>query len=103
MRADIIADIILKNANVITMNAALPKAELVAVEGGKIALAGGRDALEAVSGAGTRVIDCGGKTVIPGFNDAHLHFFSLVNKLLSIDLSPPSVGSIADIKEGIFR
>jgi predicted amidohydrolase YtcJ len=61
----------------------------------------GNDALDALSGAGTRVIDCGGRTVAPGFNDAHLHFFSLVQKLLSIDLSPPGIHSIADIKEAI--
>ncbi|MGD1118181.1 MAG: amidohydrolase [Dehalococcoidales bacterium] len=49
------------------------------------------------------MIDCGSKTVIPGFNDAHLHLFSLMRKLLSIDLSPPAVHSIADIKEAIRR
>jgi predicted amidohydrolase YtcJ len=74
------ADIILKNANVITMDAGQPSAGLVAITGDKIALVAGNDALDAVSGAKTRVIDCGGRTVVPGFNDAHLHFFSLVQK-----------------------
>jgi predicted amidohydrolase YtcJ len=97
------ADIILKNASVITMDAAQPSAGLVAITGDKIALAAANDALDAVSGVGTRVIDCGGRTVVPGFNDAHLHFFSLVQKLLSIDLSPPAVRSIADIKGAIRR
>jgi predicted amidohydrolase YtcJ len=97
------ADIVLKSANVITMDAVQPRAELVAISGDKIALAAGNGALEAVSGKKTRIIDCQGKTVVPGFNDAHLHFFSLVNKLLSIDLSPAAVCSIADIKEAIRR
>ena len=96
-------DIILKNANVITMDAGQPSAELVAIKGDKIALVAGNDALDAVSGAKTRVIDCAGRTVVPGFNDAHLHFFSLVRKLLSIDLSPPAVRSITDIKDAIRR
>jgi predicted amidohydrolase YtcJ len=97
------ADVILKNAGVITMDAVQPYAELVAINGDKIALVGGSDALESLIGKKTRVIDCGGKTVIPGFNDAHLHFFSLVQKLLSIDLSPPAIHSIADIKAAIRR
>ncbi len=97
------ADIILKNAHVITMDAVQPSAGLVAITGDKITLVAGSDALDAVSGTGTRVIDCAGRTVLPGFNDAHLHFFSLVQKLLSIDLSPPAIHSIADIKEAIRR
>jgi predicted amidohydrolase YtcJ len=97
------ADIILKNARVITMDACQPYAGLVAITGDKILFVGGSKELDSVAGAGTRVIDCGGRTVVPGFNDAHLHFFSLVQKLLSIDLSPPAVRSIADIKEAIRR
>jgi len=97
------ADIVLKNACVITMDARQPVAELVAITGDKISFVGGSKELDSVAGVGTRVIDCGGRTVVPGFNDAHLHFFSLVQKLLSIDLSPPAVLSIADIKEVIHR
>jgi predicted amidohydrolase YtcJ len=97
------ADIVLKNANVITLDAVQPSAGLVAISGDKIALVAGNDVLAAVTGAGTRVIDCVGRTVVPGFNDAHLHFFSLVRKLLSIDLSPSAVRSIADIKEAVRR
>ena len=97
------ADIILKNASVITMDAGKPTAELVAVNGDKIVLVGSNNELESVTGAGTRVIDCRGKTVVPGFNDAHCHLFSLMMKLLSVDLSPASVRSIGDIKEAIRR
>ena len=97
------ADIVLKNARVITMDAGQPVAAMVAITGDKIALVGGDDVLESAVGATTRVIDCRGKTVVPGFNDAHCHLFSLIRKLLSIDLSPSSVGSIADIKAAIRR
>ncbi len=97
------ADIILKNANVITMDAGQPTAELVAITGDKISLVSGNDELESVAGASTRVIDCQGKTVVPGFNDAHCHLFSFIRKLLSLDLSPSAVGSIADIKTAIHR
>ncbi len=97
------ADIILKNANVITMNARQPVAEVLAITGDKISFIGGFKELDSITGAKTKVIDCHGKTVVPGFNDAHLHLFSLIRKLLSIDLSPPLVRSIADIKEAIRR
>ncbi len=97
------ADIILKNANVMTMDAGQPTAELVAVTGDKISLVAGNDELESVAGARTRLIDCQGKTVAPGFNDAHCHLFSFVRKLLSLDLSPSAVGSMADIKAAIHR
>ena len=97
------AELVLNNANVITMDPAQSHAELVAVKEGKVWRVGGNDLLEEVRGAGTRVIDCQGKTLVPGFNDAHCHTFSFIRKLLSIDLSPPAIGSIADIKEVIAR
>jgi len=95
------ADLILKNANVITMEPGQPTAELVAIRGDRILLVAGNEEMEAVRGARTRIIDCQGKTVVPGFNDAHCHIFSFIRKLLSIDLSPSSVGSIGDIKAAI--
>ena len=97
------ADIVLKNARVITMDAARPVAELVAITDDIISFVGSQSELDSVVGPATRVIDCGGGTIVPGFNDAHLHLFSLIRKLLSIDLSPASVRSIADIKEAIRR
>jgi predicted amidohydrolase YtcJ len=97
------ADIVLKNANVLTMDARQPSAELVAITGDRISMVAAISELASVTGAKTRVIDCQGKTVVPGFNDAHLHLFSFIRKLLSIDLSPSSVSSIADIKSAIRR
>lgn len=97
------ADLILKNAKVITMDSSQPGAETVAIGGDRILLVGGRDDVARAAGAGTKVIDCEGMTLVPGFNDAHCHFFSLLRKLLSIDLSPLSVKSILDIKKEIYR
>jgi predicted amidohydrolase YtcJ len=85
------------------MDAKQPIAELVAITGDTISLVAGNDELASAVGATTRVIDCQGKTVTPGFNDAHCHLFSFIRKLLSFDLSPSSVSSIADIKEVIRR
>lgn len=98
-----IADLILKNANVITMDPAQPTAGLVAIKDGRILLVADADRLESVKGAGSRILDCQGKTVVPGFIDAHCHIFSFLRKLISIDLSPAAVSSIADIKAAIRR
>ena len=97
------ADLILKNANVITIDPAQPTAELVAIKGDRILLVAGKEGLASVKGAKAKIIDCQGKTVVPGFNDAHCHIFSFIRKLLGIDLSPLSVGSINDIKAAIRR
>jgi hypothetical protein len=83
------------------MDAARPAAALVAVTDDTISFVGDQTELDSVTGVGTRVIDCNGRAVLPGFNDAHLHVFSLIRKLLGIDLSPASVCSIEDIKEKI--
>jgi predicted amidohydrolase YtcJ len=103
VRSKMSADLILKNANVITMNPARPAAELVAVRGNKILVVAGREAWGEVREVGGRIIDCRGRTVVPGFNDAHCHIISFVRKLNSLDLSPSSVSSIADIKKAIRR
>lgn len=95
------ADLILRNANIITMDSSRPSAQLVAVKGDKILLVGANDLSGEVRGAKTRVIDGGGKTVVPGFNDAHCHIFGAMAKRNSLDLSPESVQSIADIKAAI--
>ena len=92
------ADLILKDANVVTVDPEQPNAELVAVKDDQIVLVGENERLEEVRRAKTKVVDCRGKTVVPGFNDAHCHIFSFVRKLLSLDLGPTSVSSISDIK-----
>jgi predicted amidohydrolase YtcJ len=97
------ADLVLKNANVMTMDRHRPAAGLVAVKDNKILLVAGNDSLESVSGPDTRIIDCQGKTLVPGFNDAHCHVFSFLRTLLSIDLSPAAVSSIEDIKAAIRK
>ena len=95
-----IADLVLTRANIITMDLKRPRAQVVAINDDKISLVGD-DEPSRVKGARTRIIDCQGRTVLPGFNDAHCHVLSFVRKLLSLDLSPSAVGSISDIKVAI--
>jgi len=94
------ADLVLYNANVLTMNRRQPRAELVAAKDGRIIYVGKNDELDLFRGRG-KIINCGGKTVVPGFNDAHIHVLSYASNLLSVDCSPASVKSISDIQKKI--
>jgi predicted amidohydrolase YtcJ len=66
-------EMILTNARVLTMDPARPRAEAVAVAGGRIAAVGSRAEVEALAGPATEVIDCKGTTLLPGFVESHLH------------------------------
>src|SRR4051794_8279673 len=67
--------VVLANAHVLTMNPAQPVATTVAVVDDRIAYVGNDvAAARKAAGPGAEVIDVGGKTVTPGFDDAHVHF-----------------------------
>jgi predicted amidohydrolase YtcJ len=94
------ADLVLYNATILTMNPRRPRAELVAAQDGEIVWVGCNGDLGLVKGRG-KLIDCEGKAVLPGFNDAHIHIMAYASNLLSVDCSPASVTSITDIQEKI--
>ncbi|MGH9946656.1 MAG: amidohydrolase [Pyrinomonadaceae bacterium] len=81
------ADLIIVNANVRTMASAQPRAEAIAVSGGKIFAVGSNKTILALAGTETKKIDAKGKLVLPGFNDAHVHFASIGNIFSSIKLT----------------
>ena len=66
-------DLIVVNAKVLTVDAANAQAEAVAISGNTFAAVGTTAAIRAMAGPGTRVIDAGGRTVIPGFIESHVH------------------------------
>ncbi len=68
------ADLIITNAKVWTVDKARPRAEAVAVLGERIVAVGTAAQVEQWRGPQTKVIDAGGKLLLPGFNDAHVHF-----------------------------
>lgn len=67
------ADLVVRNAKVITMNNAAPSADGFAVSDSRFILVGSNQALVAYVGPSTRVIDLAGAVVLPGLIDAHLH------------------------------
>src|SRR3546814_622187 len=67
------ADTIITNARVTTLDRANPDGQAVAVRDGLIQAVGPRDAIMRLADRRTRVIDAGGRRVIPGLNDSHTH------------------------------
>jgi predicted amidohydrolase YtcJ len=67
-------ELILHNAMVVTMDDAAPTAQAVAVSNERIVAVGSNSAMLALRGTRTRVADLGGRTLLPGFNDAHGHW-----------------------------
>ncbi|KUO78934.1 MAG: hypothetical protein APF81_25990 [Desulfosporosinus sp. BRH_c37] len=97
------ADLVLYNAQIFTFDEKNMHAELVAVKDDKIIAVTNKSELDSLSGPNTRLIDCQGMTVIPGFNDAHCHPIGQAITLLHIDCSPFAVKSITDIKHEIRK
>jgi len=95
-------DLILFNANVITLDPAMENAGLVAVKNGRIQAVSSNDALRDLKQQGTRLVDCRGKTLLPGFCDAHFHLWASASHLMDLDLSPrANVSSITDMQARI--
>lgn len=80
------ADIVIFNANIHTMDTAQPTARSIAVWQNKIIAVGTDADTKPLIGPNTRVIDAGGKLLLPGFNDAHVHFLETGFQLSSVNL-----------------
>jgi predicted amidohydrolase YtcJ len=80
------AALVVTNANIHTMDAKRTVAQAMAVADGRIIAVGSDADVRALIGPNTRVIDAGGRLVLPGFNDAHVHFLETGAQLSSVDL-----------------
>jgi predicted amidohydrolase YtcJ len=97
-----VSDLILFNANVITMDSTSPQAELVATQNGKVLAVAGNESIVELKKRNTKVIDCMGKTVLPGFIDVHFHLVAFAESLVTVNLKPQNnVRSISDIQAKI--
>jgi predicted amidohydrolase YtcJ len=80
------ADLIITNASVWTVDKSQPTAQAVAVLGGRIVSVGSSVDIDGWRGPRTRVIDARGKLLLPGFNDAHVHFVTGGMQLTNVQL-----------------
>ncbi|MCI0846959.1 MAG: amidohydrolase [Chloroflexi bacterium] len=95
------ADTVIKNANIITIDTSRPKAQALAMTHGRFAGVGSNEDLEGLIGPGTKVLDLGGKTVLPGFIDAHIHVLSSgIRHVMAADCDVPTLKQVqAGLKE----
>src|SRR5919198_5210778 len=79
------------------MDAALPVASGFAIRGQRIAAVGESAALLAQRGRDTEVVDLAGRTAVPGFIDAHIHFAPSVFEPVGVDLGRPKAADIPEL------
>ena len=92
------ADTIYTGGDIVTLNDRQPSAEALAVKGGKIVAVGTRAEVEkAHKDASTKVVDLGGKALLPGFLDAHSHYISSLTVANQVNLYAPPAGPGKDV------
>ena len=80
------AEIVFKNGNVYTVNERQPHAEAIAVKGDRIVFVGSNEEVKRYEGKGTRIVDLGGKTVVPGLTDSHYHLIGVGQREMTLNL-----------------
>jgi predicted amidohydrolase YtcJ len=99
-----LTDLLLIHANIITMDPSLPEARWVAVRDRKIIAVSKDNHFHEFKQQNTKIIDCRGNTVIPGFIDIHIHFQGFAERLVTLNLGHPNhVCSISDMQEKIRK
>lgn len=93
------ADLILTHARIYTLDGARPWAEAVACRDGRILAVGSDAGIRALVGPETRVIDCGGRLVLPGLTDAHVHFLQYAMRRKQVSLF--GLTDPADVRERV--
>jgi predicted amidohydrolase YtcJ len=92
-------DVVLYNGVVLTQGRTA-SAQAVGIRDGRIVFAGGNEAALDAAGSSTRRIDLGGRTVVPGFNDAHAHIWK-IGQLLTTMLDLRRVVSIEELVRAV--
>ena len=99
------AEIIFVDGDIITLNDAEPSPEAVAVGNGKILAVGSKDEVLRLKDNETTIVNLAGKTLIPGFVDAHSHVYGVGGQAIWANLLPPPEGEGGNIPDlqGILR
>src|SRR6516162_3664558 len=100
------ADLIVLNANVLTMDAKLSAAEAFALRAGRFTSVGSNADIKLLAGPQTRVLDLGSKTVVPGFIDAHAHprpIYDEDSRWYDVEAGPEKVKTMEELIAAIRR
>src|SRR6476661_6988709 len=94
------AELIIHNGMIRTMDPLHPTAEAVAIREGRILAVGALEAVESTAATNTRRLDLAGRTLIPGFNDAHVHLWKvgllLTRQVVANKAVAPDIGTIIE-------
>ncbi len=90
------------NGNIITLDENNPRAEAMLVRGDRIAYVGTTEETLAAASEETERIDLAGRTVVPGFNDNHLHATGLGDRVNQLSLSGLDAEGIVKALKGRF-
>ena len=89
------AETVVKNANVMTVDTSQPNAESLAIAHGRFIGVGSNGDIEGLIGPSTKILDVGGKTVLPGFIDGHIHVLnSGVRHVMAADCDVPTLKQV---------
>ena len=94
-----VADTVIVNARIYTVNSRQPWAEALAIGGDRILAVGSAREIAAYREASTKVIDAQGKLVLPGFTDCHIHFMDGSLGLTQVDLNDAK--SVTEIQKRV--
>ncbi len=89
------------NGKIVTLDPAESQATALAVGKGRILAIGANAAIRALAGTETKVVDLGGRTVVPGFIESHCHSLGVARAALEGDYA--EVRSISELQEWIRR
>ena len=97
LMGDLKADLVLVDGRVVTVDSEDSIVEAVAVRDGRIVAVGDSSDVMSLAGECTRVVDLGGKTMLPGIIDTHTHPSGAAVRFMEIDCRSPPVESIGEI------
>jgi predicted amidohydrolase YtcJ len=95
------AEIVIRNGTIYTANDKQPKAEALAVSGGKILFVGAAADVAAYVGPNTKVIDLRGNTATPGLTDSHYHLYGVGQRELRLNLEDTKNTNLEDFLQKV--
>lgn len=93
----VVADIVFINGEVITINANQTITEAIAIKNNKICSVGSTVKIRDYIGEKTKIIDLNGKSLLPGFIDAHIHLSIYGKNLLDVSCNRPEINSLENL------